>query len=251
MSTIQRRMALAFRRHDWFTAGIELLIVVLGVFIGLQVNNWNESRSDRARENVHLANLAEDVRNDIADIDEINRVSGLRMSAMGYLLERGGGRPLPTGFDSARGRITIEPFAPYREGDPNSIGIALFIFTPFDGNRLTYDTLINTGDIRVVRDPTLVREIQTYYANVEKVRHFEVALEQNRTVLVEAQQRAGLSPVDETPARALAERFSASPEMLAAARNYWLYTNRHLRLMRELRTRGIALASRIQDAIAK
>ena len=251
MSTIQRRIAQAFRRHDWFTAAVEVMIVVLGVFIGLQVNNWNESRGDRARERVHLANLAEDVRSDIDDIDEINRVSGLRMSAMGYLLEEAGGRPLPPGFDSARGRITVEPSARYREGDPNSIGIAMFIFTPFDGNRLTYDTLVNTGDIGLLADPSLVREIQTYYASVEKVRHFEFALEQNRTVLVEAQQQAGLSAVDETPARALAERFSGSPEMLAAARNYWLYTNRHLRLMRELRVKAMTLANRLQAVIAE
>ena len=127
----------------------------------------------------------------------------------------------------------------------------MFIFTPFDGNRLTYDTLVNTGDIGVLADPSLVREIQTYYASVEKVRHFEFALEQNRTVLVEAQQRAGLSAVDETPARALVERFSGSPEMLAAARNYWLYTNRHLRLMRELRVKATALTNRLQSVIAE
>jgi hypothetical protein len=251
LSTIQHRIAQSIRRHDWFTAVVEVMIVVLGVFIGLQVNNWNQSRGERAREAVHLANLAEDVRNDIADIDEINRVSGLRMSAMGYLLEEAVGRPLPPGFDSARGRITIEPSARYREDDPNSIGIAMFIFTPFDGNRLTYDTLVNTGDIGLLADPSLVREIQTYYASVEKVRHFEFALEQNRTVLVEAQQQAGLSAVDETPARALAERFSGSPEMLAAARNYWLYTNRHLRLMRELRVKAMALADRLQAVIAE
>lgn len=247
---IQRRITDAFQKQDWFTVAVETLIVVLGVFLGLQVNNWNEARAERAREVVHLANLAEDVRSDIADIDEINRVSGLRMSAMGFLLEHADHRALPSGFDSARGRIAIEPSAPYAENDPNSIGIAMFIFTPLDGNRLTYDTMINTGDIGVIRDESLVREIQTYYANVDKVRHFEGSLEQNRAMLVEAQQRAGLSAVDATGALALAEQFSENPELLAAAKNYWLYTNRHLKLMKDLRTKANALANKIQGAIA-
>ena len=247
---IQRRITDALRKHDWFTVAVETLIVVLGVFLGLQVNNWNEGRGDRSREAVHLASLVQDIRSDIADIDEINRVSGLRMSAMGFLLEHANNQELPRGFDSARGRIAIEPSAPYAEDDPNSIGIAMFIFTPFDGNRLTYDTLINTGDIGVIRDMSLVREIQTYYANVDKVRHFEGSLEQNRAALVAAQQRAGLSAVDATGALALAGQYSENPELLAAAKNYWLYTNRHLKLMKDLRTKASALADKIQSAIA-
>jgi len=79
---ILRRIATAFRRQDWFTVFVETMIVVLGVFIGLQVNNWNEARADHRREAVYLQGLAQDIRIDIADIDEIIRVSTLRMSAM-------------------------------------------------------------------------------------------------------------------------------------------------------------------------
>lgn len=45
---ILRRLATAFRKQDWFTVAVETLIVVFGVFIGLQVNNWNEARQDQA-----------------------------------------------------------------------------------------------------------------------------------------------------------------------------------------------------------
>ena len=247
---IVRRIAESIRKHDWFSVAVETLIVVLGVFIALQVHNWNEARGDRDRETIHLASLADDIRSDIADIDEINRVSGLRMSAMGFLLEHASDHALPSGFDSARGRIMIEPSPAFAANNPNSIGIAMFIFTPFDGNRLTYDTLVNTGDIGVIRNVSLVRKIQTYYANVEKVRHFEESLEQNRATFVDAQQRAGLSPVDTTEALALAAQFSQNPELMAAAKNYWLYTNRHLKLMKSLRTEADALANKIRDAIA-
>ncbi|MAK62760.1 MAG: hypothetical protein CMK09_17460 [Ponticaulis sp.] len=42
---ILRRIAQSIRKQDWFTVVIETLIVVFGVFIGLQVNNWNEARA--------------------------------------------------------------------------------------------------------------------------------------------------------------------------------------------------------------
>lgn len=106
---ILRRIAGALRRQDWFTVLVATMILVLGVFIGLQVNNWNEARADRQREAAYLQGLAQDIRIDIADIDEIIRESTLRMSAMSYLLEQADGALLPDGFDSARGRIEIEP----------------------------------------------------------------------------------------------------------------------------------------------
>lgn len=58
---ILRRFIDAFRRQDWFTVTVETLIVVLGVFLGLQVNNWNESEKARADERVFLQRLHDDV----------------------------------------------------------------------------------------------------------------------------------------------------------------------------------------------
>jgi len=247
---ILRRVIGHFRRQEWTAIAIDFVIVVVGVFVGLQVNNWNEARAERVREAAHLAGLAQDIRADIADIDEINRVSALRMSALGYLLENATGKPLPQGFDSARGRITIEPSPTYAAGDPATIGVAMFILTTLDGNRLTYETMINTGDVGVIRDDALVRQIQTYYANVDKVLSFEDALEINRVKLVDAQQQAGLSAVDATPADDMAAIFGGSPQLLAAAKNYWLYTNRHLKLVKDLRSEAVSLAETLERKAA-
>lgn len=57
---IFRRLTHAFRKQDWFTVVVEIMIVVLGVFIGLQVNNWNEARQDSVREVRYLERMAED-----------------------------------------------------------------------------------------------------------------------------------------------------------------------------------------------
>ncbi len=54
---ILRRITDAFRKQDWFTVAVETLIVVLGVFLGLQVNNWNAARQDSARAAVYSERL--------------------------------------------------------------------------------------------------------------------------------------------------------------------------------------------------
>ncbi len=59
---IIRRITDAFRKQDWFTVAVETLIVVFGVFIGLQVNNWNAARVERNSEQVLLLRLQEETR---------------------------------------------------------------------------------------------------------------------------------------------------------------------------------------------
>ena len=55
---ILRRLTTALRKQDWVTVAVETLIVVFGVFIGLQVNNWNAAHQSREREAVILEQLA-------------------------------------------------------------------------------------------------------------------------------------------------------------------------------------------------
>ena len=44
-----RRVVDHFRRQEWTAIAIDLVIVVVGVFIGMQVSNWNEERQPRQR----------------------------------------------------------------------------------------------------------------------------------------------------------------------------------------------------------
>ena len=244
---ILRRAAEHFRKQDWTAIGIVFVLLVLGVFLGIQVSNWTAERHDRALEATYLSSLVEDIRSDVAESEEISRISTQRMAALGYLIRNASGKALPTGFDSARGRIVIEDVPPYDASDPRSIGIAMFILTTLKGNRLTYDTLIDNAGIGVIRDPSLIRAIRAYYAAVDGALVFETEMKQSRVALIDAEQQAGLSPADGMPADEIVHAFAGNPRLLAAARNYWLYTNRHLKLMRELRIEANAMIARIQS----
>ncbi len=58
---ILRRLATSIRKQDWFAVVIETLIVVMGVFLGLQVNNWNEARDAEARRQAIVEALITDL----------------------------------------------------------------------------------------------------------------------------------------------------------------------------------------------
>src|SRR5580765_3589298 len=93
-SMILRRLIENIKRQAWTAIVIEFVIVVIGIFVGMQVNNWNAERANRALEATHLEHLAKDIRNDIAEIDRILHVSTVRMSVLNRLLVEASGKPL-------------------------------------------------------------------------------------------------------------------------------------------------------------
>lgn len=58
---ILRRIKAHIEKENWFAVGIDFFIVVIGVFIGLQVANWNEWRTERDTEREILLNIYGDL----------------------------------------------------------------------------------------------------------------------------------------------------------------------------------------------
>ena len=69
---ILRRVIAHVRNQEWAAIAIDFVIVVLGVFIGIQVSNWNENRALRERERTHLEQLLIDLESDRTTGERIN-----------------------------------------------------------------------------------------------------------------------------------------------------------------------------------
>lgn len=63
---ILRRITKHVKDQNWFAVAIDFAIVVIGVFIGLQVANWNEARSDRQLGQEYTQRLIADLERDLA-----------------------------------------------------------------------------------------------------------------------------------------------------------------------------------------
>lgn len=61
-----RRISEHLRAQNWLAVAIDFLIVVIGVFIGIQVANWNEARRASDMEKGYLIRLHEDFSESIA-----------------------------------------------------------------------------------------------------------------------------------------------------------------------------------------
>jgi hypothetical protein len=59
---VLRRVIEHVREQHWTAIGIDFVIVVLGVFLGIQVSNWNAERESRQKAAVFTARLKDDLR---------------------------------------------------------------------------------------------------------------------------------------------------------------------------------------------
>ncbi len=93
---ILRRIAHAVKQQQWTAVLIELVIVILGVFLGFQVSDWANERANRSAEMRHLEEIAEDLRADAAIFDQIRSSAEMRISGIDYILgeTRGVNRPM-------------------------------------------------------------------------------------------------------------------------------------------------------------
>ncbi len=64
-----RRISQHFKTQNWFAVGLDFFIVVVGVFVGLQAQEWANGRVQRANEVQVLRALAEDLEGGVQILD--------------------------------------------------------------------------------------------------------------------------------------------------------------------------------------
>jgi hypothetical protein len=67
---ILRRVIKHFREQEWTAIFLDFLIVVVGVFVGLQVSNWNEGRLREQTAQTYIERLREDLAASKEDISQ-------------------------------------------------------------------------------------------------------------------------------------------------------------------------------------
>ncbi|PCJ49194.1 MAG: hypothetical protein COA74_06415 [Gammaproteobacteria bacterium] len=73
---ILKRLAEGIKNQDWFVVTIEIMIVVIGIFIGLQVNDWNETRKNHNLEARFMSELTAEIHREIDSLEnKINRIN--------------------------------------------------------------------------------------------------------------------------------------------------------------------------------
>jgi hypothetical protein len=243
---ILRKITQAFKEQNWTAIWIEFILLIAGVFLGIQVANWNEARTERALEQVYLAQLAEDIRSESSEMDGIIQSSFWGYATTEDFVEAASGVKQPRTYTSRIRTIKMPARTENDIGEDTDVGLSMLVLSTLDGSRSTYNTMISTGGIRLLSDKNLLVHIQQYYARVDEVRDFERVLLQHRTEYIQAQHRAGLSATDLPSKESVVQYMQKNPELLATAKTYRMLIAYHVLLMTDLRGRGQALLDDLQ-----
>jgi len=66
---VLRRLAQNLKEQNWTAIWIEFILLVAGVFLGIQVANWNEERADRLAYEAALGRLGAEIDINLASLD--------------------------------------------------------------------------------------------------------------------------------------------------------------------------------------
>lgn len=129
----------------------ELFVVIVGVFIGIQVSNWNDARIDRVRAQSYLERIRADLESDIVNYQDRLRLWE-EVSAYGGL----GLTYANTG--SMEGLTEWDLLLAYFQASQ---------LAEFHTTRSTYDELKSGGELGLIRDLELRNLLARYYTNAD------------------------------------------------------------------------------------
>jgi hypothetical protein len=216
---ILRRIAHAVRQQQWTSVLIELVIVILGVFLGFQVSDWANERASRSAEVRHLEEIAEDLRADAAIFDQIRLSAEKRISGIDYILGETRGVTRPTSLVTPNGDAFDMPTGPpVAASDRTKLLGRVNLLRSTKGNRTGFEALLGAGGMQKIRDRQISRQLQVYYAQLDDMNELTDIVRQLRAEGVAIGHTLGLSAFGEMDADRLIPIVRGSPAYSAYLR---------------------------------
>lgn len=144
----------------------EIVLVVIGILIALQINNWNSNRIQKQKESIYLSNIKRDLKEQLTTIEaqmdyetHINKIA----------------TPIISHYKNHQG-FKIDSVFTGNIG--NLTGRKTFV-----KNSPTYIELISSGNIDIISDNTIKDEIIKYYQELERI---ELVINKNNNLYTDA-----------------------------------------------------------------
>lgn len=134
-----------FTNYLFYAIG-EIVLVVIGILLALQINNWNENRKDRATEAVYLKELLEDFEVNLQkSVQVTSRIEEVLPKLTGLLEQSVMEQPT----------ISVDSM--------NSTFRLLNTMPAYSSTDRAYNNLIGSGDFKLISNSDIKTEIADYY----------------------------------------------------------------------------------------
>tara|TARA_R110002051_G_scaffold314290_1_gene391196 strand:+ start:7092 stop:7859 length:768 start_codon:yes stop_codon:yes gene_type:complete len=136
-----------FSKYMIYAIG-EIILVVIGILIAIQLNDFNEEGKERKKELSFLQKLKDDINLDIRDLTLRDSILSVYQSSQEKGLE------LLLEAKSVKDILTLDSLIQFR-------------WQSFAVNRKTYDEMLNTSGIYIIKNRELLNHLSDHYALIE------------------------------------------------------------------------------------
>lgn len=252
------------RDQNWFAVFLDFIIVVVGVFIGLQVANWSNERGDRARETQVLREIAADIQSDrVVYSNALNSVLN-RIAVATYVLQKTPNTPLRTlqGHDwllegsgykeaiKASKQLRdlsfderIKPFKP-------QLWMGIWYIHNVEPSTTAFASLVSSGELGILQGEGLVRSLQQYQNTTALLgRSQNLTFRPTRDSGLKIGHQFGLSAFGRVDEDAFLELVSTNPHLAAMIQTQLGWSKLHFFLLSQLDNDAAELLKQIEDEL--
>jgi len=146
-----RSITAHIKQQNWFAVWVDFLIVVVGVFVGLQAQEWSSARADRSAERAAIGRLIVEYQQNLEILDADKEKSQKAAAATERLLEMIALESHPAVMDEDLAQTIMDCLKNAK-------------FVPALG---TTNSLVASGDLRLIGDPEIQRVLTQWPASAQ------------------------------------------------------------------------------------
>jgi hypothetical protein len=129
-----------FSKYLLYAIG-EIVLVVIGILIALQINNNNDLRKERQKELRYLENIKSDLVVNIAEMNSYIKTRTDQTAAAKRIIEYFEGKPL----------TDLEAF--------NADGMSIYSWQRYYQNNNTFNELVNSGNLAIINNEAIKKQL--------------------------------------------------------------------------------------------
>ncbi|GGK32136.1 hypothetical protein GCM10007962_28100 [Yeosuana aromativorans] len=142
------------RKYLFYAIG-EIILVVIGILIALKINNWNSDQIEKQQEIKTYSDVKEQIQQNLEEISKLESLNDYYKSLYN------------------RGNIIISNKKWESIDTLAFIAMNLSQYSDFHGNDNLYESLVNSGDIKRIKNPDIQKKLQNLESTYRYINKLE------------------------------------------------------------------------------
>jgi len=141
----------------------EIILVMIGILLALQVNNWNSYKNDRTKEQLYLKSFRNDMQANLKELERVIVKSNQTLSTTDSLLRY------------ANGQLKLET-----DKEVQDLVMATANYTFFFGAEGTIKDIFGSGDLALIQNDGIRKAMVNWEADLKYLKEFETLGKDNQ-----------------------------------------------------------------------